>query len=118
MSKKMQKESAKPGSVAKAAAKAGTASPSTGLMPGDSAPSFSLPDERGNAVSLADFAGQKLVLFFYPRAGTPGCTIEAKDFSRLAPKFAAANTALLGVSADPPKVLESFRKSSYFKFLL
>lgn len=109
MSKKTQKESVKRGSGAKAAARSGTASAPVGLMPGDPAPSFSLPDEHGNLISLADFAGRKLVLFFYPRAGTPGCTLEAKDFSRLAPKFSAANTTLLGVSADPPKALAAFR---------
>jgi peroxiredoxin Q/BCP len=114
MSKKMQKESLKSGSgakaVSKAAAMAGAASASTELMPGDPAPSFSLPGDDGRSISLADFTGRKLVVFFYPRAGTPGCTIEATDFSGLAPNFAAANTALLGVSADPLKALERFRK--------
>ena len=118
MSKKMQKESVKPGSVAKAAKRSGTASASASPMPGDPAPSFSLPDEHGDLVSLADFAGQKLVLFFYPRAGTPGCTVEAKDFSRLAPKFASVNTALLGVSADPPKALAAFRAKQLLKIPL
>ena len=52
-------------------------------------------------MSLADFKGRKLVLYFYPKADTPGCTVEAKDFSRLAPAFGRAGTAILGVSADP-----------------
>lgn len=58
---------------------------------------------------MADHAGQKLVLFFYPRADTPGCTREAIDFSRLAGAFAAASTAVLGISADPLKAQEKFR---------
>jgi peroxiredoxin Q/BCP len=68
-----------------------------------------LPRDGGNAVSLKDFAGQKLVLFFYPRADTPGCTKEAIDFTRLSGAFANAGTAVVGVSADPPKAQETFR---------
>ena len=79
------------------------------LIEGAKAPSFHLPRDGGNAVSLADYAGQKLVLFFYPRADTPGCTREAIDFTRLAGAFAAAGTAVVGVSGDPPKAQEAFR---------
>lgn len=60
-------------------------------------------------VTLADYAGRKLVLFFYPRADTPGCTREAIDFTRLAGAFSAAGTAVLGISADPLKAQEKFR---------
>jgi peroxiredoxin Q/BCP len=60
-------------------------------------------------VTLADYAGRKLVLFFYPRADTPGCTREAIDFTRLAGAFTAAGTAVLGISADPLKAQEKFR---------
>jgi peroxiredoxin Q/BCP len=60
-------------------------------------------------VSLTDFAGRKLVIFFYPRANTPGCTREAMDFSRLAKEFAECGTAVLGVSGDSVKVQASFR---------
>ena len=60
-------------------------------------------------LTLADYAGRKLVLFFYPRADTPGCTREAIDFTRLADAFAAAGTAVLGISADPLKLQEKFR---------
>jgi peroxiredoxin Q/BCP len=73
------------------------------------APAFRLPRDGGETVSLADFAGRKLVLFFYPRADTPGCTKEAIDFTRLAAAFAESQTAVLGVSADPLKAQESFR---------
>jgi thioredoxin-dependent peroxiredoxin len=76
---------------------------------GAKAPAFRLPRDGGDTVSLADFAGKKLVLFFYPRADTPGCTKEAIDFSRLKAAFAESDTAVLGVSADPLKAQESFR---------
>lgn len=76
---------------------------------GDMAPSFILPRDGGQAVALSSFAGRKLVIFFYPRADTPGCTLEAMDFSRLATAFASSKTAVLGVSADSLKAQESFR---------
>ncbi|MBV5269139.1 MAG: peroxiredoxin [Afipia sp.] len=79
------------------------------LNEGDTAPAFSLPRDGGQLVSLADYAGRKLVIFFYPRANTPGCTLEAIAFSRLADAFASARTAVLGVSADPVTAQESFR---------
>ena len=79
------------------------------LAEGAKAPAFSLPRDGGSTVSLKDYAGRKLVLFFYPRADTPGCTKEAIDFTRLASAFADAQTAVLGVSADPLKAQESFR---------
>jgi peroxiredoxin Q/BCP len=79
------------------------------LAEGAKAPAFRLPRDGGSNVSLSDFAGRKLVLFFYPRADTPGCTREAIDFTRLAGAFAEQGTAILGVSADPPKAQEAFR---------
>jgi thioredoxin-dependent peroxiredoxin len=81
----------------------------SGLTEGAKAPAFRLPRDGGSSVSLADFKGSKLVLFFYPRADTPGCTKEAIEFTRLAGAFAKSRTALLGVSADPPKAQEAFR---------
>jgi peroxiredoxin Q/BCP len=81
----------------------------TGAVEGGKAPGFRLPRDGGDIVSLADFAGQKLVLFFYPRADTPGCTREAIDFTRLRGAFADSGAALLGVSADTLKAQESFR---------
>lgn len=83
--------------------------PPSGPAEGSRAPSFRLPRDGGTQVSLSDFAGQKLVIFFYPRADTPGCTREAIDFTRLAKAFAACGTAVLGVSADTVKAQESFR---------
>ena len=69
---------------------------------GDPLPAAALTAPDGSAVSLADFAGRKLVLFFYPKDDTPGCTTENIDFSALAADFAAAGTTLLGISKDPP----------------
>ncbi|TYM00002.1 peroxiredoxin [Bradyrhizobium rifense] len=82
---------------------------SKSLAEGQTAPAFRLPRDGGNVVTLSDYAGQKLVLFFYPRADTPGCTREAIDFTRLKDAFAAAGTAVLGISADPLKAQEKFR---------
>ena len=79
------------------------------LVAGSKAPAFSLPLDGGGTVSLADFKGQNLVLYFYPRADTPGCTIESKAFSGLSKAFAKAGAAVLGVSADPVKAQDSFK---------
>ncbi|HEY3678695.1 MAG TPA: peroxiredoxin [Bradyrhizobium sp.] len=81
----------------------------TGFTEGAKAPAFRLPRDGGATISLSDFAGQKLVLFFYPRADTPGCTREAIDFTRLAKTFAESRTAVVGVSADAPRAQEAFR---------
>jgi thioredoxin-dependent peroxiredoxin len=83
--------------------------PAVPLTEGAKAPAFRLPRDGGSLVSLSDHAGKKLVLFFYPRANTPGCTKEAIDFTRLSHAFAESKTAVLGVSADPLKAQESFR---------
>ena len=81
----------------------------TELVEGAMARPFSLPRDGGGNVSLADYAGKKLVLFFYPRADTPGCTREAIDFTRLDSAFADEGAAVLGISADTVKAQESFR---------
>ena len=71
------------------------------LAVGSKAPAFQLPrDGGGGSVSLADFKGRKLVVYFYPKADTPGCTREAIDFSRLRADFQKAGTDIVGVSAD------------------
>jgi thioredoxin-dependent peroxiredoxin len=79
------------------------------LEPGQQAPDFTLFDQDGEKVALAGLRGQTIVLYFYPRADTPGCTREAIDFTRLRSDFAEAGTAVLGVSADTVKAQESFR---------
>jgi peroxiredoxin Q/BCP len=125
---------AKPAAAKKPAAKSRAKNPPAGKPPagktsasaprhpvlaeGAKAPAFRLPRDGGGTVSLADCAGQKLVLFFYPRADTPGCTREAIDFTRLADAFAASRTAVLGVSADPPKAQESFRNKHHLSIPL
>lgn len=76
---------------------------------GDMAPAFTLPRDGGGEVSLSDFRGTALVIFFYPRADTPGCTLEAVDFTRLKADFAKAKTVVIGVSADPLKAQDKFR---------
>lgn len=70
---------------------------------GDTLPDIALETPDGGSVKPSDFHGGKLVLFFYPKDDTPGCTIENKDFSALAGEFEKAGVALLGVSKDPPK---------------
>ena len=79
------------------------------LSPGAMAPAFTLPRDGGGSISLADFAGRKLVLYFYPRADTSGCTKEAIDFSRLKGAFSKAGTEILGVSADPVAAQDKFK---------
>ncbi len=76
---------------------------------GDKAPAFSLPRDGGGTVSLKDYAGKKLVLYFYPRADTPGCTREAIEFSKLKAAFGRAGTEILGVSADPVPAQDKFK---------
>jgi thioredoxin-dependent peroxiredoxin len=82
---------------------------------GAKAPAFRLPRDGGDTVALSDFLGKKLVLFFYPRADTPGCTREAIDFTRLSGAFAENHTVILGVSADPLSAQESFRDKHRLK---
>ena len=86
-----------------------TKSSAVTLTEGAAAPDFDLPRDGGGSVSLTDFAGKKLVLFFYPRADTPGCTREASDFTRLKNEFAASGAEVVGISADTVKAQESFR---------
>jgi len=76
---------------------------------GEKAPSFTLPRDGGGNLSLADFKGRKLVLYFYPKADTPGCTQEAIAFNALKRAFAKAETDIVGVSADPVKAQDKFR---------
>lgn len=82
------------------------------LTAGSKAPGFTLPGGGGTTVSLKDFKGRNLVLYFYPKADTPGCTREAIAFSRLRGAFAKAGTDIVGVSADPVPAQDKF-KSKY-----
>jgi peroxiredoxin Q/BCP len=88
------------------------------LDAGRRAPAFTLPADGGGKVSLKDFKGQKLVLYFYPKADTPGCTQEAVDFSRLRASFATAGAVILGVSADPVAAQDRFKSKHKIKVAL
>jgi thioredoxin-dependent peroxiredoxin len=90
----------------------------TTLKKGDQAPSFSGVDQDGNTHSLADYKGKKLVVFFYPKANTPGCTAEACDLRDNFARFEANNYALLGVSADNAKAQANFKNKFEFPFPL
>jgi peroxiredoxin Q/BCP len=79
------------------------------LVAGAKAPAFTLRKDGGSKVSLSDFKGGKLILYFYPKADTPGCTKEAMEFSRLRADFAKAGTTILGVSADPVTAQDKFK---------
>lgn len=79
------------------------------LAVGAKAPAFALPRDGGGKISLKDFKGGNLVLYFYPKADTPGCTKEAIAFSRLRADFAKTGTAILGVSADPVTAQDKFK---------
>lgn len=79
------------------------------LQVGDPAPAFTLPDADGQQVSLADFAGRRIVVYFYPAALTPGCTTQAVDFTAARAEFDAAGLTVLGISPDAPEKLARFR---------
>jgi peroxiredoxin Q/BCP len=88
------------------------------LSEGGKAPAFRLPADGGGKVSLAGFKGRKLVLYFYPKADTEGCTREAMDFSALAKAFAKTGTDILGVSADSVVRLDAFKRKYKLKIPL
>lgn len=90
----------------------------TTLKKGDQAPQFSGLDQDGNQHQLADYKGKKLVVFFYPKANTPGCTAEACDLRDNYARFQSQNYALLGVSADSAKAQSSFKNKYEFPFPL
>jgi peroxiredoxin Q/BCP len=81
----------------------------TRLQAGDAAPAFTLTDDAGRQVSLADFRGQRVIVYFYPAALTPGCTTQACDFSDSLDALAAQGYAVLGISPDAPAKLAKFR---------
>ena len=88
------------------------------LEAGASAPAFTLPDKDGNHVSLSDYAGQKVVLYFYPAASTPGCTTQACDFRDNLNSLAAAGYQVLGVSKDQGAALQKFADEENLTFPL
>jgi thioredoxin-dependent peroxiredoxin len=88
------------------------------LSPGDLAPDFTLPDADGKDVSLADFRGRKVVVYFYPAAMTPGCTKQACDFRDSLDSLAGAGYAVVGISPDKPEKLAKFRERDAVNFPL
>ena len=75
---------------------------------GDDAPDFALPNQHGETIRLADFEGQYLIVYFYPRANTEGCTVQACEFRDARPSLESENAAVVGISDDPVADLESF----------
>ena len=92
--------------------------PDQRLAPGDEAPDFTLPDAGGNPVSLSELRGQRVIVYFYPAAMTPGCTKEACDFTAALPDLSAEGVTVLGISPDPPAKLARFRDKEQLAFPL
>ncbi|WP_139005530.1 thioredoxin-dependent thiol peroxidase [Arthrobacter crystallopoietes] len=90
----------------------------TQLQPGIPAPSFTLPDASGSKVSLADYAGRNVVVYFYPKAATPGCTTEACDFRDNLNSLQAAGFDVVGISPDEPEALQDFAEAESLTFPL
>lgn len=88
------------------------------LISGQPAPSFSLPDMEGESVSLSDFAGKKVILYFYPAASTPGCTTQACDFRDNLGVFQKAGYIVLGISKDKLEALQKFAHEERLDFSL
>ena len=90
----------------------------TRLEAGQAAPAFTLPDQNGNNVSLADYAGKSVILYFYPAAMTPGCTTQACDFRDSLASLQGAGYAVLGISKDTPAKLKKFEEKEGLTFPL
>ena len=90
----------------------------TRLAPGDTAPDFTLPDADGKDVSLSDFRGRRVVVYFYPAAMTPGCTTQACDFRDSLSSLAASGVDVVGISPDKPEKLAKFRERDSLTFPL
>jgi thioredoxin-dependent peroxiredoxin len=88
------------------------------LSPGDTAPEFTLPDADGKPVSLSDYRGSSVVIYFYPAASTPCCTKQAGDFRDNLAELETAGFAVLGISPDPPAKLARFRNEQGLTFPL
>jgi len=85
---------------------------------GEKAPQFTLPDQDGNEVSLADHAGRTVVLYFYPKADTPGCTTQACSIRDRADEYEAAGAVVIGVSPDPVEAVKKFHGKQSLNFTL
>ncbi len=90
----------------------------TTLQTGDKAPQFEGTDQNGNTIRLKDYLGKKVVLFFYPKASTPGCTAEACDLQQNMERFLKSNYAVIGVSADSQKRQLNFATKNNLQYPL
>jgi peroxiredoxin Q/BCP len=88
------------------------------LTPGDQAPDFELPDQDGNAVKLSDLRGAPVVVYFYPKADTPGCTTQACGVRDHRGDYEAAGARVLGISPDPVKAVKKFHDKQGLNFTL
>ncbi|ALV46561.1 peroxiredoxin [Arthrobacter alpinus] len=91
---------------------------STALTSGQAAPGFTLPDASGRTVSLSDYAGRQVIVYFYPKAATPGCTTEACDFRDSLAALQAAGVDVVGISTDAPEALTTFAEDHGLNFPL
>lgn len=90
----------------------------TPLKPGDLAPEFALPNESGEMISLASFRGQRVVVYFYPKDDTPGCTLQACNFRDAAPQIEEQHAVVLGISADDGSSHQAFKTKYQLPFHL
>jgi thioredoxin-dependent peroxiredoxin len=91
---------------------------SSRLSPGDAAPPFSLPTDDGSAVSLSDFPGKRVIVYFYPAALTPGCTKQAGDFQATLGSFRSEGFVVIGISPDKAAKITRFREQDHLTFPL
>ena len=86
--------------------------------PGDAAPTFELTSDTGEIVRLEDFEGQRIIVYFYPKADTPGCTKQACALQDVGPQIQDTGVIVIGISPDPPEELAKFRAKYGLEFLL
>jgi peroxiredoxin Q/BCP len=120
VAKKVTKKVAKKATPKKTAPKKQSAGvvKTPSLTPGDTAPAFTLKDQNGKSVSLSDFKGKNVVVYFYPKAMTPGCTVQACEIRNSEDKLKEANIVVLGISADPVERLKKFEIRDKLNFTL
>jgi peroxiredoxin Q/BCP len=120
VAKKVTKKKVAPMKVSKKTAKKQSASVIKSGIPqvGEMAPEFTLTDQNGKTVSLKDFRGQNVVVYFYPKAMTPGCTVQACSLTDARADLKENNIVVLGISADPQKKLKQFEEKYHLNFTL
>jgi len=88
------------------------------LQPGDAAPTFELASDTGEIVRLDDCRGKRVIVYFYPKADTPGCTKQACAIQDIGPQIEGAGVTVIGISPDPPEMLAKFRAKYGLEFVL